>query len=272
MRRLRSSSLDLSRTAALIGAIVALGATPATARPLAAMVSAGELRVGLTGDYAPFSFRDGEGRVEGADVVMAQSLARDLKLKLVLVQTSWSSLAADLAADRFDVAMGGVSITPDRAAQGDFSRPVLHDGKRPIVRCSDKARFVSVAAIDRPDVRVVVNPGGTNERFARGRLKSAALTVHPDNRTIFREIADGRADVMVTDGAEVDHQARLNPGVLCAAATPEPFDHAEKAFWMTRDPALKAAVDRWLDAALASGEYDRALAAAAATSPNEPAR
>ena len=45
-------------------------------------------------------------------------------------------------ADRFDIAMGGVSVTPDRAAVSEFSVTVMHDGKRPIVRCTDKHRYV----------------------------------------------------------------------------------------------------------------------------------
>ncbi len=64
----------------------------------------------------------------------------------MLIPTTWKTLTADLVADRFDIAMGGVSVTPDRAALGDFSRPVLRDGKGPIVRCADKDRFVSVAS------------------------------------------------------------------------------------------------------------------------------
>lgn len=249
----------------LTAAVIAFSvvAPPVASRPLAAISAEGVLRVGLTGDYAPFSRRDPDGQYQGADVVMAQSLARALHLKLEVVATSWGTLAADLAADRFDIAMGGVSVTPDRAAIGDFSLPVLRDGKRPIVRCADQARLTSLADIDRPEVRVVVNPGGTNERFARNHLKAATIAVHADNRTIFEEIAENRADVMITDGAEVDYQARRHPGVLCAASTPEPFDLAEKAFWMTRDRDLKVAVDRWLGASLAAGDYDRALAAAA---------
>jgi len=253
------------RAALIAVAIIALNgaSTAAAARPLSEIMADGALRVGLTGDYAPFSLRGANGAIEGADVDMARSLARALNVTLVLVPTSWKTLAADLAADRFDVAMGGVSVTPDRAALGDFSHPVLSDGKRHIVRCADRDRLTSVAAIDRPDVRVVVNPGGTNERFARANLKGESVAVHAENRTIFEEIADGRADVMVTDGAEVDYQARRHPGVLCAAAVAQPFDRSEKAYWMTRDPNLKAAVDRWLDASLAAGDYDRALAVAA---------
>jgi len=74
---------------------------------------------------------------------------------------------------------------------------------------------------------------------------------------------NNQSDVMVTDGAEVDYQARLHPGVLCAANTSDSFDHSDKAYWMTRDPALKQAVDAWLEKAIKAGDYDKALEAAA---------
>ncbi|GJD49922.1 Cyclohexadienyl dehydratase [Methylobacterium crusticola] len=254
----------MGKRATVLWVLVSLGAAaPAAARPLAAIRQEGTLRVGLTGDYAPYSLRGPDGVVKGADVIMAQDLARTLGVTVEIVPTTWKTLKDDLVGDRYDVAMGGVSVTPDRAAVADYSVPVMTDGKRPIVRCADKERYTSLQAIDRPEVRVVVNPGGTNQRFADANFPHASLRVHPDNRTIFEEVAEGRADLMVTDGAEVDYQSRRHAGVLCPAAVPDSFDHADKAYWMTRDPALKAAVDAWLTQALRTGAYDRALAAAA---------
>jgi cyclohexadienyl dehydratase len=243
--------------------LLSLAIAPAQARTLAAIKASGTLRVGLTGDYAPYSLRGPDGKIIGADVTMAQALARGLGLALDIVPTTWKSMADDLKADRFDVAMGGVSVTPARAALGDFSVTVMSDGKRPIVRCADKDHYTSIAAIDRPDVRVVFNPGGTNEVFAKAHFADAALQEFPDNRSIFDEIATRHADVMVTDGAEVDYQSRRHPGVLCPATVPAPFDHFDKAYWMTHDDALKAAVDAVLNKKLAAGDYQKALAAAA---------
>ena len=246
-----------------VALMLALAVVPGEARPLAAIKAGGTLKVGLTGDYAPYSLRDADGAIAGADVTMAQSLAKTLGVRLEIVPTTWKTMQTDLQADRFDIAMGGVSITPDRAAVGDFSVTVMRDGKRPIVRCTDKELFTSIAAIDRPGVRVVVNPGGTNERFAKADFPHARLDEHADNRTIFNDVMDHQADVMVTDGAEVDYQARRHPGVLCPATVADSFDHFDKAYWMTRDKALKDAVDAWLARSLAAGAYQKALAAAA---------
>jgi len=152
--------------------------------------------------------------------------------------------------------MGGVSITLDRQKKGFFSTPIMREGKTPIARCADKDKYDTLAEIDKPGTRVIVNPGGTNERFARAHVKNAEIRVYNDNVTIFDEIARGDADLMMTDASETRYQQKLNAGVLCAVH-PEapPFDFAEKAYWLQRDVALKAFVDQWLRIAIQDGTF-----------------
>ncbi|MBV8916185.1 MAG: transporter substrate-binding domain-containing protein, partial [Acetobacteraceae bacterium] len=192
-------------------AVVGLAGPVIAGETLDAIKARGVLRVGTTGDYKPFTFRRDDGSYYGADVEMAKRLADRLGVKLELVPTVWAKMADDFAAHKFDLAMGGVSVLPSRAKLGDFSSVTYVDGKRPIARCSDRDRFTSIAAIDRPDVRVVVNPGASNEQFAREHFPHAKLTIHDDNATVFDEIVANREDVMVTDGIEVDHQALIHP-------------------------------------------------------------
>ena len=220
--------------------------------------SSGVLRVGTTGDYKPFSFRDADGHYAGADIEMAEDLARSLDLTIAFVPTTWGRLNADFTAGRFDIAVGGVTKLPERASLGNFTVSTYVDGKRPIARCADRERFTSIAAIDRPEVRVVVNPGASNEAFARAQFPHAQLAVHDDNASVFEEIVAGRADVMVTDGIEVDHQAHLHPE-LCPADVPQAFTRLEKAFWVQKDPELLRQVDTWLEARMKSGEWTRIL-------------
>jgi cyclohexadienyl dehydratase len=127
-----------------------------------------------------------------------------------------------------------------------------------LCRREDRGRFTSVAAIDQPGVRVIANPGSANEAFARANFTRAEVTIHRDNASVFLEIVAGRADVMVTDGLEADHQAALHPE-LCAVPIEAPFTRLEKAYMFARDPALKAFIDDWLGAAFASGAWERAL-------------
>ncbi len=225
---------------------------------LDAIKARGVLRVGTTGDYKPFTFRKPDGSYYGADIEMAKRLADRLGVKLELVPTVWANMMDDFQAHKFDIAMGGVTILPARAKVGDFSTVTYVDGKRPVARCADKERFTSIEAIDQPDVRVIVNPGASNEQFAREHFGHANLTVHKDNATVFDEIVANRADVMVTDGIEADHQAYIHPE-LCPAHVAQPFTRLEKAYWLPKDAQLLALVDKWLADEKASGDWDRIL-------------
>ena len=228
---------------------------------LDAILSAQVLRVGTTGDYRPFTALDKtSGVYSGFDVDMARALGEALGVKVTFVPTAWPSLSHDLEVGAFDIAMGGVSVTLDRQKIGFFSEPYLRDGKTPIARCPDAAKYQTLADIDRPEVRVIVNPGGTNERFDRAHLHAAQIVVQPDNTTVFDTLAAGGADVMITDASETRLQQKLHPAALCAIHPDKPFDFSEKAYWMAPDPALKAFVDQWLHVMKEDGALD-ALAA-----------
>lgn len=95
----------------------------------------GELKVGVPGDYAPLAFRNAAGELQGYDVDMARDLGRTLGLKVSFVYTSWPALAADLQADKFDIAMGGVTETPARAQAFALSHPVVANGKIALANC-----------------------------------------------------------------------------------------------------------------------------------------
>nr|WP_317204906.1 gamma subclass chorismate mutase AroQ [Janthinobacterium sp.] len=218
----------------------------------------GSVRVATTGDYQPFSYRNAlTGQFEGSDVELAGQLAEALGVRLELVATTWPTLMDDFAAGRFDIAMSGISVSLERQKRALFSLPYLRDGKTPIARCAEQARFQSLAQIDRPEVRLIVNPGGTNERYARAHAPRARLTVHTDNVTIFDEIAAGRADLMITDAVEARLQQRLHPQ-LCALHPEAPFDFSEKAYLLPRDFVWKAWVDQWLHQSVENGAVRRA--------------
>ncbi len=220
--------------------------------------AAGVLRVGTTGDYAPFSLLQPDGSYRGADIDMAYDLAERLGVGIAFVPTVWVDLLDHFLADRFDIAMGGVTVTAPRAEKAFFSVPTVVDGKRPLARREDRHRFTSIAAIDQAGVRVIANPGSANEAFIRRHFRQATVIIHHDNPTVFDELVAGRADVMITDGLEADHQAQLHPE-LCAVPVAAPFTRLEKAYMFARDPVMKSYIDGWLAAAFASGQWQRAL-------------
>ena len=259
----------LSRLCALVvsAAVVALGAacsSPASvaapplppAADLSQIVKQGTVRVCSTGDYRPFTYHDPQGQWSGIDIEMAQDMATRLGVKLDLVQTTWGTMMKDLGT-RCDMAMGGISITLDRAEQALYSSPYLRDGKAAIVRCTDRSKFGSLGEIDRPGVRVVVNPGGTNAEFDKADIHHAIIVNYPDNNTIFGQLTAGKADVMITDSSEIRWQTKQN-SQLCAESIDHPFTFEQKAYLIPQgDPALQQWVDQWLNIAQHDGTYAR---------------
>ena len=238
----------------LAAALLTLAAAAHAQATLDAITKNGTLRVGLTGDYKPFSIKDGAGHFEGLDVDMAESLAKALGVNLEIVPTAWPTLMPDLLANKFDIAMGGITITTDRAKTALFSTPVLKSGKTPIARCADQAKYQTLAEIDQPGTRVIYNPGGTNDRFAHANIHHAQLIEWKDNATIFDQIADNKADVMLTDSVETRLQQSLHPGQLCAIHPNHPFDHSEHAYLLPRDLIWQNFVNTWLQVQTENGQ------------------
>ena len=219
----------------------------------------GILRVGTTGDYAPFSFEDAAGSYSGIDIDMAGKLASALAVKLVLVKTSWPSLMEDLNTGRYDVAMSGVSRIPAREQQAYFTRAYHIGGKTPIARCDQAAAFSRLEAIDQAGIRVIVNPGGTNERFVDNNITRAEKLPHDDNRTIFAKIIGNEADVMITDLIEAQLQSSRHPE-LCMTMPGQTLTYQEKAYMMPKDSSLLAEVNRWLEEMATSGQLAKTFA------------
>lgn len=255
----------LSALACLLAVAGAAPAAPSSTAPalqrpgrtlLDSVPDSGVLRVCTTGDYRPFTHLDPEsGKYSGVDIDMARDLAKSLDAKPSFVATTWKEIVGDVSSGRCDVAVGGVSITLERAREVYFSEPTREDGKTPIVRCEDKDDYQTLKQIDRPGTTVVVNPGGTNEEFARDNIRHAEIKLHPENTTIFEEIIEGRADVMMTDASETLYQAKIHPE-LCSVHPDEPFTFSEKAYAVPRgDGQFQEYVDQFVHLAKKDGTY-----------------
>ena len=214
------------------------------------------LRVGTTLDYAPFSYLSEGGEREGLDIVLATQLAESLGARLVWVRTSWPTLMKDFRSGAFDVGMSGISIIPSRAREGFFTTAYHEGGKTPITHCNLKNRFTSLDAIDRVGVRVIVNPGGTNERYVNSALKAATIVRHPDNETIFEALRARKADLMITDAIEVLVMAKRYDD-LCPSMPGSLLTQQNKGWLLAKDPALLARVEQFLGPLIESGELDR---------------
>ena len=187
----------------------------------------GVLRVGTTGDYCPMSYLNPETHTyEGFDTALADDLAASLGVGIEYIPTTWPTLMQDTLTEKFDLALCGITITPDRQRQALMSEGYLDNGKTLLCRTEDAEKYTSLAAVNRPEVRVMENPGGLNEKFARANLPEAALTIHPVNEEIPALIASGKADVMITEIMEAAYYVGKDPR-LAAPLLDRPFTHGQ---------------------------------------------
>ena len=194
----------------------------------------GVLRVGTAGDYQPMSYLDPEtGTYIGFDAELAEDLASSLGVKIEYITTSWPTLMEDTLAGKFDLAICGITVTDARKEQALMSDGYLINGKTILCRAEDAEKYTSLKTINKPKVRVMENPGGLNEKFARENLPDAKLIIHEVNQEIPGLIASGEADVMITEVMEAGFYAGKDSR-LAAPLIEEPFTQGKLGVLMPK--------------------------------------
>lgn len=210
---------------------------PSVAQPTVQRITErGKLLVGTTGDYRPLSYRENDGTYWGFAIEMAGRIAERLGVDIMFVQTSWPTLTADVLAEpqTFDFAIGGITITDARKETMLMSDGYLANGKTILCRAEEADRYQSLADIDKPEVSVMVNPGGLNEKFAKENLTHANIIVWQKNEEIPSLVADGYADVMITEITEAPWYVQSDLR-LAAPLINTPFTHGQIGVLMRKE-------------------------------------
>ena len=236
-------------TACLSLALLAVVFSQVHADTITDIQARGVLRVGVSGDYRPFSFCTNEiTRCEGFDVDVARRIAADLGITLTTVRFRWPEVLTDLNARAFDIAMSGITIRPERVLHATFTQPYVTAAAMVLV--ADAARFPSLAAVDQSQVRVAVNAGGHLEQVARGRLLSATISPTAKNLSLPTLVLHGQADALVTDSLEAVHFLAAYPSLSALPA----FGRDRKAYMLRRsDSDIRTWLDHWLGEREADG-------------------
>ena len=195
---------------------------------VAEILDRGTILFGTTGDYRPLSFCEPDGTYWGFGIEVANEIARRLGVDIEFKKTSWPTLTADVLTEPqiFDLAIGGITITDTRRETMLMSDGYLDNGKTILCRASEADRYKSLADIDKPEVTVMVNPGGLNEKFANENLTHANIVVYQKNEEIPTLVAEGAADVMITEITEAPYYVQTDTR-LAAPLLNAPFTHGE---------------------------------------------
>lgn len=218
----------------------------------------GVLRVGTTGDYYPYSFRNlKNGGFQGYEVTVAERLAADLGVKLLLVQATWPTLVAGLLARKYDIAATGVTVTPERAKAVAFSKAYLRPAFVPLILKKDADRFKGWDDLDQLGVTIAVQQGTAPETMARKVFTRARILSVADPVIDFTEVLAGRAQAAFTDNLYfMTKIGREYPQLTMLTTGARPGTDTENAIMIPLGDAVWLDwLNGWVDARTADGFF-----------------
>ena len=161
--------------------------------------ASGTVKVCIWPDYYGITYRNPRNQqLGGIDIELSAELARDLKVKLAYVESSFPKLIDDLTNDRCDIAMHAVAVLPARAEKLKFSQPYLQSDIYGVTTRSNRT-LKTWDDIDKPGVQVAVQAGTFMEPVMAAALTQAKLVVIKPPQTREQELEAGRVDVFMTD-------------------------------------------------------------------------
>jgi cystine transport system substrate-binding protein len=206
------------------------------------------LRIGLEGTYPPFNFQGADGQLTGFDVDFAKALAEQMKVKPQFVAAPFAGLLGALESGRTDVVVNQITITPERAAKYDFSKPYTVSGILIIV---PKAKAGGIAGpADLAGRKVGVGLGTHYEQWLRQNQPTAQVRTYDDDPTKYQDLRAGRIDAVLNDRLVAADFLKTAPDLVAAGPA---FAPQSQGVVMKRDPALKVLVDEAIDALRADG-------------------
>jgi ABC-type amino acid transport substrate-binding protein len=123
--------------------------TIAPKNPLKSIIKRGKLRVGYHPENLPFSFVNDRGDLVGFDVELMHVLARELKVEVEFIEWTYKTIFSDLDQGKFDIAIGGLIVNPERLTKANFSNPYINMTTAVVVKDHRRNEFNSWRAIDK---------------------------------------------------------------------------------------------------------------------------
>ena len=236
----------------LVAGVIGLGLiAPAAAQSALDQVkTAGALRIGTEGTYAPFTFHDASGTLVGFDVEIGQEIAKRLGVTAEFVEGPWDGLIAGIDANRYDVVINQVGITDARKEKYDFSEPYIASKAVLIVK-GDNTTITSFADLAGKKAAQTLT-----SNFGKLAEENGAELVGTDGfDQSIALVLQGRADATINDSLSFYDFKKQQPDAdLKIAATQENADYSGVLLAKGK-PELLAAINAALEEIKADGTY-----------------
>ncbi|UXU38596.1 ABC transporter permease subunit [Staphylococcus aureus] len=172
----------------------------------------GELRVGLSGDYAPMEFEhtvNGKTEYAGVDIDLAKKIAKDNNLKLKIVNMSFDSLLGALKTGKIDIIISGMTSTPERKKQVDFSDSYMMTKNIMLVKKDKVNDYKDIK--DFNNKKVGAQKGTEQEKIAQTEIENASITSLSRLPDVILALKSGKVEGVVVEKPVAEAYLKQNP-------------------------------------------------------------
>ncbi|MBW2428188.1 MAG: transporter substrate-binding domain-containing protein [Deltaproteobacteria bacterium] len=217
----------------------------------------GELRVGFESGYVPFEMTDKPGKFIGFDMDFARRMAKEMGVKFVPVNTEWDGIIPALMTDKFDIIMGGMTITQERNLKINFADPYIVVGQTILLNKKHADTVKSYKDLNDPTYILTSRLGTTGEQAIKRYMPKATYKSFQTEAEAGLEVINGKADALVYDlpycGFLYGAQGKGKTVFL-----DEPFTYEPLAWAVNKgDPDFLNWLNNFLRQTKGDGFYDR---------------
>ncbi|MCC0871046.1 ABC transporter permease subunit [Staphylococcus aureus] len=172
----------------------------------------GELRVGLSADYAPMEFEhtvNGKTKYAGVDIDLAKKIAKDNNLKLKIVNMSFDSLLGALKTGKIDIIISGMTSTPERKKQVDFSDSYMMTKNIMLVKKDKVNEYKDIK--DFNNKKVGAQKGTEQEKIAQTEIENASITSLSRLPDVILALKSGKVEGAVVEKPVAEAYLKQNP-------------------------------------------------------------
>lgn len=205
----------------------------------------GAIKIGLS-TFVPWAMRNKNGELIGYEIDVAKQLAEDMKVKAEFVPTAWDGIIPALLAGKFDLIIGGMTITPERNLTVNFTLPYANSGTHLVAHKVLAAGFTTLENFNSPDVVVTARRGATPATAAKRLLPKATLRQFDEDALALQEVLNGKAHAFITSTPTPAFEALKHPDTLFLPI-PEPFVQGAEGFALRKgDPDALNFFNNWI--------------------------
>jgi len=157
----------------------------------------GKLQVGFA-SFVPWAMRDKQGNWVGFEIDVSNKVAQDLGVRLELIPTAWDAIIPSLIAGKFDVIIGGLTITPQRQEQVDFTTPYSTSGQGVAASKQLAANLKWPEGYNSPNVTFTCRRGVAGCKTVEEKWPKATLRQFDDDAIAFQEVINGNAHAVIS--------------------------------------------------------------------------